>query len=295
MNPRVVLLCGHFVLALFFLTVSSSSGKAQETPVPDTPETNLSTPVGIGSSITYFDLVKLLCPDLQPDSSTNHTIPLRGFFRKTKRKAFNAPFKVGFEPRQIKSGTEELVFLDVTLTGEEINPEEIEKNEIRIAALFRTTPKPVLLDARRIQADRFTSITQWFDFQEKGANDGFLLENSHFNAGESYLHKELVLIRNGRFQTVTGVFLYETQGCGMSYTETASFDLVPDPGRRLPKVVTTVRLVKEPDGDHCEKQTGGYTRTFRGTYRWDQRKARYVGNDAQLDKLDKFNERRING
>lgn len=295
MTRRILPLFGNFVLTLFLLTLAPVSGHAQETPTPETPQTDLSTPVEKGGSVTYFDLLKLLCPNLKPDGTASRTIPLRDFFKATKKKAFNAPFKVGFEPRQIKSGIEELVFLDVTLTGEEINPEEIEKNEIRLAVLFRITPSPALLEARQIQADRFTSIIQWFDFHEKGANDGFLVENSHFNAGESYMQKHLFLIRNGRFQTVASVFLYETQGCGMTYSEQATFEIIPDPGHQLPKVVTTVRLVKEPDGENCEKQTRGYTRIFRGTYRWEKTRGRYVGNDAQLDKLDKFNMRRING
>lgn len=293
MDRRIFFLGGHFVLALMFLICLPAPGQAQEAPA--IPEPSFSTQIGEESRITYFDLVKLLCPSLRTDGTADATIPIRTRFGRPKKQAFRGAMTVSFKPHRVKSGKEELLFLDVTLNGSDINPGSINSEEVGIAALFRTGSTVELLDAMPIQFDRSSSITEWFDLREKGAHDAFLVENTHWNAGESYLQKELVLIHRGRFQTITNVFLYETQGCGMTYSERVSFKIVPDRGSLFPNVLVTVKLVKEPDEDHCEKRTGGYTRFFRGTYRWNQSKGRYVGNDAELDKLAKFNERRIDG
>ncbi len=293
MNRQSFLLCGNFVLALIFLISSPTPGQAQETPTPEPPETPLSTPVGKENSVTYFDLMKMLCPSLRPDGTADGTIPIRPLGKRPKKEAVETSLTVGFTSHPVKSGNEKLLLLEVILRGEEVNPFGPKSDEATIMALFRTTPKPKLLDAIGVETDLNSSIEGWYDFQEKGAHDAFLLENTHWNASESFLQKELVFIHNGRFHSIVNVFLYETKGCGVNYSETASLKIVPDRGRRFPKILVTVKLVKEPDEEGCEEQTGGYTRLFRGTYRWDKTRGRYVGNDAQLDKLDKFNSRRI--
>ena len=102
-----------------------------------------------------------------------------------------------------------------------------------------------------------------------------------------------MFVDDGRFKIISSFFLFNTQGCGATFTESPSFRALPVVSRKYPKILVTVRLKKEADTDECDRRTRGYTRFYRAIYYWQQAKARYESDSRQLGQLAKFNRERL--
>lgn len=254
----------------------------------------LSSPVERGSKTTYFDLLRELFPDLQRDATAHRSITLRSLSEPRRREAVTGDIKFEFKPYWFKSEGRRLLLLWVNLKADGANEGTPYEGEADVLAVYSPGPRLRLLDALDVKTDRFTGF--WRDralFPLDSRNDAFIVYSTHWNAGESYNDLEMLFVDAGRLKTIASLFLYETQACGASFTETPSFRAVADPGNKYPKVLLKVELVKKPDEAACEHPTRGYARYFQGLYRWDASKRRYVSNSRQLDSLDKFNEKRV--
>lgn len=65
----------------------------------------------------------------------------------------------------------------------------------------------------------------------------------------------------------------------------------PDKGREFPKVVAKLTLHMEPSPkiEDCDKQRQrGFTKSYRGVWRWDPAKKKYHQASGNLDKLYKW-------
>ena len=254
----------------------------------------LSTPVQPGSKTTYLDLLKQLLPGVQSDATAHKTIPFRNIFTPTKAEAIEGNITVDFKPYWFNSEGRKLLLLWVNLAADEANEGTPYAGEAVILAAFRLEPTVKLLDALDVKTDRFTG--SWKDralFPLNPQNDAFIIYSTHWNAGESYLSLDMLFVDGGRFKNIASQFIFETEGCGANFSETPSFQSVPDPGNKYPKVLVKVKLTKKPDEDSCDHPTRGYTRYYQGLYRWNSAKKQYEGNSRQLATLDKFNEKRV--
>jgi len=163
-----------------------------------------------------------------------------------------------------------------------------------VLAVFGLAPTITLLDALEIKTDRFTGF--WKDqplFPLNAQNDAFIVSSSHWNAGENYSRLEVLFVDEGRLKPITNQFLFETQGCGTTFTETPSFRVIGASGRKYPDILIRVKLTKEPDESSCERRTPGYTKYYQGRYFWNRGKRRYEGGSRQLQMLARFNKKRI--
>jgi len=247
-----------------------------------------------GSSTTYFDLLRELLPDLTPDSKAHKTVPLGSLTEPGELRAVEGDIEFDFKPYRFMSEGRRLLLLWVNLRAEGANEGTTYEGEAVVLAVFRLEPGVRLLDAVEIKIDRFTGF--WEDrpvFRLDPRNDAFIVYSTHSNAGESYLSLDMLFVDAGRFKRVASRFIYNTQGCGAGVTQTPYFRAVADPGNKYPKVLVRVRLRKEPDGEVCDHPARGYTKYYRGLYRWNPAAGRYVGRSRQLDRLDRFNEKRI--
>ena len=168
------------------------------------------------------------------------------------------------------------------------------EGEADVLAVFQLEPSVKLLDVMDVKTDRFTGFLEDRPlFRLDSRSDAFIIYSTHWNAGESYLSVEMLFVDAGRFKSITSLFIYETKGCGVNFTEKPDFRAVADPGRKYPKVLVRVRLRKEADEEGCEHLSRGFTRYYRGFYRWNASKGEYASSSRQLDQLEKFNTKRL--
>lgn len=255
---------------------------------------DLTSRVRKGSAATYFDLLRQLLPDLKADGTARGTVPLESLSAPGERRAVTGDIRFDFKPYWIRSEGRRLLLLWVDLTAEGANVGTAYEGEAVVLAVYSVGPGAKLLDALEIKTDRFTGF--WEDrpvFRLSPRSDAFIVYSTHSNAGESFVSLDMLFVDAGRFKKVAGRFLYNTQGCGVGFTQTPYFRAVADPGRKYPRVLLRVRLRREPDGAECGRPAAGYTKYYRGFYRWNPAEGRYEGGSRQLERLDEFNERRV--
>jgi hypothetical protein len=284
-----------FVIPALLLFASSASAQTAQPKAQPT----LRSVVRQGSTATYFDLVKIILPDLQsdasdPNSATAHrTIPIRNIEEK-EAENLEGDFSISsFGTRWTMSDGRQVMLLQLDLTAEGLNEATPYQGEASLLAAFAVDPTPKLLDVMDIKTDRFTDFwEQQPVFPLNSQNGAFVIHNTHWNSGESYNDIRVLFLRDGRFDTITSVFLLNTQGCAADITETPYFRALPDTSK-YPKVLVKVTLKKAADKAECSRRTPGYTRYYQEVFYWNPVKAEYQGNARQLNALDKFNRARL--
>lgn len=281
-------------LALLFIPSSLSAQTAQSKNTP-----TLRSVVRQGSKTTYFDLFRIVLPDLQFDSSDSNsatahqTISFRNI-ADDETTELKGNFAINdFGSRWIMSGGRQIALLQLDLADEGANEGTPYEGEATLVAAFNVDPTPKLLDVLDIKTDRFTDFWEAQPvFQLNAQNAAFVVNSSHFNAGESYNDVRVVFLDGERFKTIASVFLLNTQGCGATFNETPTFTAVPD-GRKYPKIIVKVKVKKEADTAECNRRTPGYTKYYQGVFTWNAPNSEYRSNSAQLKMLDKFNRDRL--
>ena len=282
------------LLALFLI---SSNLRAQTSQSKSTP--TLRSVVRNGSNTTYFDLLRMLLPDLQFDSSdansatAHRTIAVR-HIEDSEATTLSGNFAVtDFGARWIASEGRQIVLLQLDLSAEGANEGTPYEGEAALLAAFSVDPAPKLIDVLDIKTDRFTGVWEEQPVFQLNAQHGALVVNSsHFNAGENYNDLRVLFLDGGRFKTIANIFLLNTQGCGATFNETPHFSALPG-RRKYPKVMVKVKVTKEPDEAECSRKTRGYTKYYQGVFYWNGSKNEYQGNSPQLNMLAKFNRNRV--
>jgi hypothetical protein len=283
-----------FAALFLLLTVGSLQAQARGSDGETLQSEDLKSPVQSGSKTTYFDLLRQLFPDLQTDATAHRTIPFRSISEPRKREAVTGDIKFEFKPYRFKSDGRRLLLLWVNLSSTEANVGTPYEGEADVLAVFQLEPSVKLLDVMDVKTDRFTGFLEDRPlFHLDSRSDAFIIYSTHWNASESYLRVEMLFVDAGRFKTITSLFIYETKGCGVNFTEKPDFRTVADPGRKYPKVLVRVKLRKEADEEGCEHLSRDFTRYYRGFYRWNESKGEYASSSRQLDRLEKFNEKRL--
>ncbi|MDQ3919235.1 MAG: hypothetical protein M3348_12235 [Acidobacteriota bacterium] len=291
MNPTTLTRYAPLLVLLIFCCLRA---EARSPRGESSQDVELSSPVRSGARTTYFELLRELFPDLQRDATAHRSIPFRSLSEPRKREAVAGDIKFEFKPYWFKSEGRRLLLLWVSLKAEGANEGTPYEGEADVLAVYSLEPRVRLLDSLDVKTDRFTGF--WKDrpvFHLDSRSDAFIVYSTHGNAGESYTSLEMLFVDAGRLKTIASQFLYETEGCGASYTERPEFRAAADAGRKYPKVLVSVELRKKPDEAQCEHPTRGYTRYFRGLYRWNAFKGGYESKSRQLESFDKFNEKRV--
>lgn len=254
----------------------------------------LSSPVGLGSLTTYLDVVRKLMPDATSEATAQKMIPLRSISQPRQKTAITGAIKFAFEPHWFNSDGKRLLMMSLNITANDANAGTPYEGEAVVLAVFEVDSDVRLLDALEIKTDRFTGF--WNDrplFQLNDRNDAFIVYSSHWNAGESYSQLDVLFVDEGRLKPIASQFLFETQGCGVTFTQKPTFRAIPVAGRKYPDVSIRVKLTKERDEASCDRLTRGYTKYYQGRYFWNAVKRRYEGGSRELDALARFNEKRI--
>jgi hypothetical protein len=248
-----------------------------------------------------LEVLRLVLPDLQIDSAragaaTAHkTVTVRNIAEKSDATVLEGDFEIEtFEVRWIRSRGRQILLLKVDLSAPNANEGTAYEGEASILAAISTEPTLRLLDAMDIKTDKLSGFWERPQvFQLNAESDAFVVYSTHWNAGESYNDVAVLFMNGDRFETITSIFLFNTQGCGATVTETPYFRVLPNTGRRYPSLLIGVKVKKDADTEQCDHQTRGYTRYYQSIYYWNRAKAEYDSNSRRFKALDKFNRKRL--
>ena len=253
-----------------------------------------------GTNTTHLELLRRIIPDLQLDAndadvaSGHKTIPIKHLGENGPREALEGNIKLeSFQLQWIKSDGRRVLLLEIDLSAEEANQGTPYEGEANLMAAFVVQPAVRLLDVMDVKTDRFSGL--WENpsvFPLTPQSDAFVVNSSHSNAGESYNDLTVLFLNRNRLETITNLFLFDTQGCGATFTETPSFR-VPPGNTKYPSVLVTVKVKKDADLEDCDRRTRGYVKTYRAVYHWNAAKGEYRTTSQQLKALDRFNRNRL--
>src|SRR5262245_20138912 len=291
----------RLLVQLFLLLLVPLSGLAQTNSKESKLlfASDLSSTVA-GTKTSYLELIRRILPDLHLDPKdadiaiAHKTIPFKHLSEATPPAALESDIKLdSFQSRWIKSDGRQVLLLELSVSAEDANQGTNYEGEADIVAAFTIQPAIKLLDVMDVKTDRFSGFYENPSlFPLTADNDAFVVNSSHSNAGESYNDLSVLFLNHDRIETITGIFLFDTQGCGAMFTQTPSFRVLPG-NTRYPNIMVTVKVKKEADSQDCDRPTRGYGRTYQALYIWDRSKREYRTTSRQLEALDKFNRNRL--
>ena len=284
------------LLLLLPLNVLAQTGRPQSKPLF---AGDLSSTI-TGTKTTYLELIRKIIPDLKIDPNdadvaiAHKTIPFKHLSENTPAAALESDIKLdSFQPVWIKSDGRQVLLLELSLSAPDANQGTNYEGEADIVAAFTMQPSIKLLDVMDVKTDRFSGFyEQPSIFPLTAQNDAFLVISSHSNAGESYNDLNVLFLNHDRIETITNIFLFDTQGCGATFTQTPSFRALPG-NSKYPNVMVTIKVKKDADSQDCDRPTRGYVRTYQALYIWNVSKREYRTTSRQLEALDKFNRNRL--
>jgi hypothetical protein len=253
-----------------------------------------------GTKTTYLELIHRILPDLQIDPKDadvaigHKTIPFKHLSENKKPSSLQSDIKLdSFQPYWIKSDGRRVILLELSISAEDANQGTNYEGEADIVAAFTIQTEIKLLDVMDVKTDRFSGFYEKPPvFQLTTQSDAFLVVSTHSNAGESYSDLNVLFLNHDRIETITNIFLFDTQGCGATFTETPSFRVMPG-SSKYPNIMVTVKVNKDADSQDCDRPTPGYVKVYQALYQWNSAKREYRTISKQLAALDKFNGKRL--
>jgi hypothetical protein len=253
-----------------------------------------------GTKTTYLELIHRILPDLQIDPKDadvaigHKTIPFKHLSENKKPSSLESDIKLdSFQPYWIKSDGRRVLLLELSISAEDANQGTNYEGEADIVAAFTIQTEIKLLDVMDVKTDRFSGFYEKPPvFQLTTQSDAFLVVSTHSNAGESYSDLNVLFLNHDRIETITNIFLFDTQGCGATFTETPSFRVMPG-SSKYPNIMVTVKVKKDADSQDCDRPTPGYVKVYQALYQWNSAKREYRTISKQLAALDKFNGKRL--
>lgn len=260
---------------------------------------DLKQPVAASSPTTYADLLKLVFPEpAAGQKETPQTPPVRSLSNYFKTQPLTAKQGYGgIEALPIKAQGRQLLLLLFFATGEKAEEEgDAVEHQYDLLALFQTAPTPKLLDL--VDLGQGTTMGMLEGFWTKNplldltpATQACMVYQEHFNSSESFMQIHLLWVRNQRLEELLVVSPYGCKSQCKSFATSTVFWTEPDQGREYPKVAAklTVKMEPSPQIEDCDKQRQrGFTRNYRGIWRWEAAKHKYQQASGDLDKLYKW-------
>ena len=283
-----------FLFLLTLILLSASAANAQQV---SSVEDYRAIAGGEGRA-TYLDLLRMVFPELEDDRTAGReltartTIPLRHLAGDYQRKVYRGEMRITGVERLADDGAGEQHLL-LLIHAQSDEQDLFERGEISLLALFRMGDSVRLLDAVDAQADRFTSFWEEQPLLSIGPQqNGLLIANSHHNSSQGYLQLTLVTHEQGRLLTIFEFpTLLNMNVCGNTFRQRARLTALRTQRTDRFNLNAQVRMVKEPDGEHCERRTRGYTRQYRALLVWNPAARRYEARGGNLNSLARFNER----
>ncbi len=260
---------------------------------------HLDQTVAPGSPTAYFDLLKLIFPDLKKpegkgfEALAGETVPVRHIDREYEEQPLSGTLKfIVVSSLPIKADNQPLLLVHVDVTCETPEAGSPQVEEYSLLALFQTDSTPKLLDLMDIKADRFNGFWEESPLLKlTPATQAVLIYHHHFNSNQSYIIIRLLFVRNQRLQEILSVSPFSVTSRCETFGSQAAFRIVQSRLRPYPRVVATVTLKRKKDPPDCQPRRPGFTRIYRGTWQWDAKKHEYRQVSGNLDELYKWYEK----
>ena len=288
--------CGAVPLRIFFsflfsiaLAVSSCAARADEVTFPD-----LRDAVPGAEGVTYFDLARLVLPDLEAADGA-----WRGSQMIETRHIGGA--NMGASPSD-EFAVHDAAVLPLRADGRDrlallfdLGRYADGAEGLALLALYEPGNAPALLDVAQVGFDRYSGFRTPVGPALSADDDLVLTASAHSNSNQTYMTSAMVMVRAGRLQLVDTVFTFGDRGCGYERVQTPEFSVGASGGRAYADIVVRVTEATRLTDDACdgaelpeEKQ-----RRIEVIYRWDDAAARFVPDSDALERLARENETRF--
>jgi hypothetical protein len=253
---------------------------------------SLNDPIDTKSKVTYADLLRLVCKDLEvndADPMTAMTAEGADCAKTRQLEGKDAPAawggsvtigKVDRPTTQVPAGQVLLTFtVDVD-------------SEPKQLALFELTPVPRLLDLGQLERfpDDDVAIQQRISLSAD--TEAMVFSCYHHNSSQGYQLLQIVFVHGGKLNFLESVGLLGCNGCTFGvFGEDIQFTTVPDPGRLFRQVTIAVTLTREEDGPEVDYRPRMHKlkRVYTATYRWNAATKKFVTGSKELIALAALN------
>jgi hypothetical protein len=258
---------------------------------------DLSNRVPGHGALTYFDLMKLVVPDLaktKDGAAGEKIVPFRHIEGKGAKTDVDGEIDISeIDPITIAGQPDRLMLLaDAGSSDESVA-------EIEFLGLFQLTPKPKLIDLVEVGDDRFDALESATPPLLAPGSPLIVVDSSHFNSNENYNTSELIFLKGDRFALIDSLFTFSEQFCAFDRQQTPAFAVVADTGPYKAVKASVRQTVKLTHQDGCDegepKPPRAGARTFAATYRWNAARQRFEADSKALDALQKANMARVEG
>ena len=291
-RPRVFVILATCLWLLFAARVNAQQQASND----------LDAPVAPTAKATNLDLIRMVLPDAVEndagDAVAHKTIDLRDLFENSEPGAYEGDIKLEeFVKLKLHNGAHDDWFylLNLNSTGEN-NP--FTWGELHVVALFRLEPRPYLLDAAEVQADRFAELWGERSTLEIGPHkEALIIANSHFNSSEGYLQLTVISAEQDKLTAVYDqAQIVRSNACGYNFELT--HDITPSKQGRGTHYPLRLRVKLElmADDPSCEhrRRRRAVTRFYQAPLVWQPKQRQYVVRGHGMDWIDRFEKAYIN-
>ena len=238
------------------------------------------------AGVRFFDLMKLVIPDLAPDGRGgvgSRTVP----FKAADGKDAGAD-----PPATITLDTVDVMAIpgqpDRVILLADLGPSEGNVADAVVLALFALAPAPRLLDVAEVGLDRYVSFGAPRPALLAPGAPLILIDNTHSDADENFTHTEAIFVRGSRFFLITDLYTLNDYGCTFRRDQDAAFSTLADAGPyRAVHVRVRQTITLTHDACNDEKPPRAGVTTYQATWRWDEKQAAFVTHSPDLARLAK--------
>ncbi len=284
----MISILSRLLLACLLLPSVWTAAQAQAVSFPE-----LNSAVPGHQEVTYFDLAKMVVPDLAAGDDGFYkgsaTIEMRhilgGDEGGSPPETINLPNAAVLA---VKAGGKDRLTMLFDLGQAQDSAEGF-----AVLALYDLTDKPKLLDAVNVGTDQSTYFRDPGRLAVGPGDDALVTMSTHFNSNQGYVSTILILVRNDRFEPIDQINTFDENVCAYRRTQDLSFQT---PGAEKPyaAIKVTVTDATKPSDESCEEPAPkAVSHDISVTYHWDKAKARYVQDSDAFDKLAADNAKRF--
>jgi hypothetical protein len=252
---------------------------------------DLDDPVAGQPGKTWADIVRLIVPDLDANGEGSTVIDLPyvvdlGDGDPPPQPAL--PVSVSsIEVEPIRTEGRTLTAMLVDLGG-------ADGWAINVVALALLDEDLKLIDVINVGQDKLNAIRPpLLQISEK--DDALLVYSEHFNSNQVYGSYALLMVRDGKFQTIDTYATLNDSWCGHDRKQTLAFDIPPAGAGYWPITATITDRQAEPDpAEDCgdEVPQPGFENAYSVTYTWSASMGMYVADGEGLNPVYEMNESR---
>ena len=248
--------------------------------------------------VTSFDLARLVVPDLVDgaDGATGHkVVAYRHIGGKTMLAPPEDPINLGSDAVDLMAvpGRADRIIALIDLGPSDENVEEAE-----VLGLYALSPKLRLLDVVEVGNDRWTGVESKNPPMLAPGSPLIVVDSGHSNSNESFDSTDLIFLRGDRFRLVDVLMTFNESFCAFDRTQEPSYRAIAGPGPYRGLEVSVRETVKLSGETGCTDQKPprrGGVHVYKGVYRWDAAKGRFVARSKALDAVAALTETRIEG